>query len=428
MSVSENGVYSIVKYNQDNNTNYNGFDRVFVSINGETLKGYPIRQNGTVYVSDMIDDDVIGISRESYFDVEVVPTSGSNILKQSNKDVFISYRKNQLESSIEIIPDQGYDTLDKVTVDWNYGRLGNNGDDVLINTTKGAAQNYGNNGNIVRFGTNWFNDPENDNSVTNTQDLFYGFPSENSDIIGITEFTLKGKIENKTITQNGTYYPYDSSTIIKKIIVDVPQSSLLEFSVTKFNIGFLNGNPGGGSRPNPTWEDISVDINSNNFKIVNSGDYYPEWTMRSFYDSLIVIIVELDIVNGLFKLIPIFFTTKYSDSDSFPVHIVNDSGVDKIWYIHKEYVGTYYESENSVKNACKFRNCDLVYDTDKIIFGNTDNEVYDFYNSNSNTVYYNTYKNHFYPDDGVYIKNYSGCTKYYTIGKINPSLINFPNL
>lgn len=221
--MSENGVYSIVKYNQDHNTNYNGFDRVFVSINGETLSGYPIRENGIVRVSDMIDDGVMGISRESYFDVEVVPTSGINISQQSNKDVFISYRQNQLESSIEITPDQGYDTLDKVTVNWKYGCLGNNGDNVLINTTKGAQQIYGNNGNNVVFGTNWFNDPENDNSVTNTQELFYGFPSDNSDIIGISEFTLKGKIENKTITQNGTYYPYDNSTIIKKIVVDISQ-------------------------------------------------------------------------------------------------------------------------------------------------------------------------------------------------------------
>jgi len=109
-------------------------------------------------------------------------------------------------------------------VNWNYGYLGRD-ENVPINTTKGAQQIYGNNGNTITFGTNWFNDPVDDNSVTNTQELFYGFPSDNSNIIGINGFTLKGKIENKTITENGTYYPSDSSTIIKKITVNVPEST-----------------------------------------------------------------------------------------------------------------------------------------------------------------------------------------------------------
>lgn len=107
-------------------------------------------------------------------------------------------------------------------MNWNYGYLGRD-ENVPINTTKGAQQIYGNNGNTITFGTNWFNDPVDDNSVTNTQELFYGFPSDNSNIIGINSFTLKGKIENKTITENGTYYPSDSSTIIKKITVNVPE-------------------------------------------------------------------------------------------------------------------------------------------------------------------------------------------------------------
>lgn len=233
-----------------------------------------------------------------------------------------------------------------------------------------------------------------------------------------------GYDSNNPITQNGSYSIPSGYSGFGSFNVSVP----LEFNVTKFNISFYNANYTGSSQASARWEDISVNINSTNFITVADGDYYPQWILESVYKSLIVIIVELDVDNGLFKLIPIFFTTSYSNSRRFPVHIVNDSGVDKIWYIHKEYVGTDYESSNSIKNKCKLRGCDLVYDTDKIIFGNTDDEVYNFYDSDSSTVHYNTFSSSSYPTDGVYTKEYSTCTKYYTIGKINSSLINFPNL
>ena len=233
-----------------------------------------------------------------------------------------------------------------------------------------------------------------------------------------------GYDSNNPITQNGSYSIPSGYSGYGSFNVNVP----LEFNVTKFNIGFRNGNPGGSSQPNPTWEDISVNINSTNFITVPAGNYYPSWNLNASYRSQIVIIIELDMVNGEFKLIPIFFTTSYSSSKNYPVQIVNDSGVDKIWYIHKEYVGTYYESDNSVKKSCKFRNCDLVYDTDKTIFGNTINNVYDFYDSTLEVYNYNSYYLGSAPSNNAYIKNYSSCNKYYTVGKINPSLINFPNL
>lgn len=67
--------------------------------------------------------------------------------------------------------------------------------------------------------------PSNDNATTGLQNLFDFYIKSNSVYSGINKATLRGRIQHKTITSNGTYYPYNTSTFIKKIVVNVPTPS-----------------------------------------------------------------------------------------------------------------------------------------------------------------------------------------------------------
>lgn len=64
--------------------------------------------------------------------------------------------------------------------------------------------------------------PSNDDSYTSLQNLFDFYIKSNSVYSGINKATLRGRVQYKTITSNGTYYPYNTSTFIKKIVVNVP--------------------------------------------------------------------------------------------------------------------------------------------------------------------------------------------------------------
>lgn len=66
--------------------------------------------------------------------------------------------------------------------------------------------------------------PSNDNSTTSLQNLFDFYIKSNSVYSGINKATLKGRIQHRTITSNGTYYPYNTSTFIRKIVVNVSPS------------------------------------------------------------------------------------------------------------------------------------------------------------------------------------------------------------
>ena len=105
------------------------------------------------------------------------------------------------------------------------------------------------------------------------------------------------------VSSNGTYVVPNGKTGFNSFSVQVP----LKFDLIGFQVYFYNSYDPIARTSH--WEDISVDINSNNFKTVANGDYYPEWTLSAFYESQIVIIFEIDLINGVFKLIPIFFTT-----------------------------------------------------------------------------------------------------------------------
>lgn len=81
--------------------------------------------------------------------------------------------------------------------------------------------------------------PDNDNSTTDLQRIEEIAISENGNgnVIGFGVIYVRAKIQYITIESNGTYYPTDDNTVIKKIVVNVPTTT-----IRNYNYGTIESN------------------------------------------------------------------------------------------------------------------------------------------------------------------------------------------
>lgn len=75
-----------------------------------------------------------------------------------------------------------------------------------------------------------FSQPSNNNQTTSLQNKYFYALSSGYD--GFSSFVYSLKIQYITINSNGTYYPTDDNTAIRKVIVDVPTNTLTTKTIT----------------------------------------------------------------------------------------------------------------------------------------------------------------------------------------------------
>lgn len=144
-----------------------------------------------------------------------VNVAGSNIETDKRYDIRgggtsgNSYNK-------EIVPSSGYNAMSSVTVNVNLYSP-----QFTYYSYKDQSTSSGSYVNVEYLG---YTEPLNDNSTTSTQVIARVVYNNNSSYTGIYRVSLANRIQFLTISSNGTYYPYNDSTIIKKVVVDVPSN------------------------------------------------------------------------------------------------------------------------------------------------------------------------------------------------------------
>ena len=184
--------------------------------------------------------------------------------------------------STDVTPDSGYDGLSSVRV--RYRKINGSFDVEVRDTSYGPAM----------LGTYFtreyfaYTPPPDDNSVTAAQPVMRW--KINPDLnpiyhyIGINSVTLNQQIQYKTITRNGTFYPANNYSLIKKIVVNVPVPQITFFYNNRENTGspytWYYNDTGSSLTPTKTgsWQNKSVWIISG-----HDIDYKYEYTFTYYH-------------------------------------------------------------------------------------------------------------------------------------------------
>jgi len=168
-----------------------------------------IRYNGTYYPdawSTLIKKVVVNVPRDT-FTTKSITSNGTYYASSDQVDGYSSVTVNVPQSTL---------TTKTLTSNGTFFARADGYDgwsSVEVNVPKNV---YPLTNSISYTG---FTQPSNNNSTTNLQDLT--FNAENYGYNGFSTFTYSTKIQYKTITSNGTYYPTDSNTAIRKVVVNV---------------------------------------------------------------------------------------------------------------------------------------------------------------------------------------------------------------
>lgn len=171
---------------------------------------------------------------------------------ETNKPVII----NQNNTTIEIVPDMGYDAMEKVTAlvqvptaniesNKTYTVPGNNTATSTYEVTPTSGYNAMQKTTLTakRYSVSTFFDiyvdnnivgyevlprtyPSNDNSISEYQDIGRFYIKNQNEYCGINEAIIRARFQYKTITSNGTYYPQGLSCILSKVVVAIPNPGM----------------------------------------------------------------------------------------------------------------------------------------------------------------------------------------------------------
>ena len=211
--ITHDGEYEISTLMQDSEENdgitKNSVIEVRVPNKNETLVNKKIQSNSIVLVSNLMTDSINkdGISKESTLDVDVQPNLQS-------KTITLPKSNTSTSQLTTISPDSGYDGLSGVNI---YALTSDITQDVTISTS--TTLNYG---NFWAYGSIGYVLPSS-GSISSLQSLFMCEILQNNvnNSLGFNSVVFQGKIQNMDINSNGTYTPYDDSTIIRNITVNV---------------------------------------------------------------------------------------------------------------------------------------------------------------------------------------------------------------
>lgn len=190
---------------------YSGFNGFTVQVPTQRINNYiypDITSNGIYTIPSGytgLDDVVVN-----------VPTS----TLQSNKTYTVP-GDGTSSSTYEITPTSGYDAMQKVTLTASRYSVGRS-----FGSAYSSSSYY-------TYTVPSYTLPSNDNSYTSSQELGRFTIKQQSTYCGFYTTYINGRIQYKTITENGTYYPYDNNTLLKKVVVNVPSNVV---TITCFNI------------------------------------------------------------------------------------------------------------------------------------------------------------------------------------------------
>lgn len=134
----------------------------------------------------------------------------------------------------------------------------------------------------INYSTLTYNNPSSDDNTTSLQVASIN-PSNNYNAMNRCD--LVAKIQYKTITSNGTYYPYDSNTILKKVVVNVPVNTLTQKWITS-NGTYQATNDGYNG-----YSVVSVNVSQNLLQektVTSNGTYYATDEGYNGYSSVVV--------------------------------------------------------------------------------------------------------------------------------------------
>ena len=179
----------------------------------EKLTNTRIQSNGTVTISNLMSDPSLddGITSDSTLIIDV----DQNLVESTKTANAVSNGNSSY--SVTVSPSSGYDGIESAVFNISnytyYAQL-------IASLTAGSITTN----SYVNYYYRKITQPSNDNSMTSLQTLCYVKIKSNISYSGIQEVDVQGRIQNMTITDNGTYYPYDNSTVVKKIVVNVTTS------------------------------------------------------------------------------------------------------------------------------------------------------------------------------------------------------------
>lgn len=134
------------------------------------------------------------------------------------------------ESNYEIVPSNNYNSMKKVNVGVRRLNIG-----VEIGNPE-VSDNY-------EFSEDYTikSENENDQISDDTYEVYNVKLKDNNVYCGFNEVRILGKIEYLNINENGTYYPSDFSSIIRKVVVNTPVINNEDVNINNNNVITSNG-------------------------------------------------------------------------------------------------------------------------------------------------------------------------------------------
>lgn len=148
---------------------------------------------------------------------------------QATKNFTLGYQNYQNGTgtfTLTVNPDTGYDAMSSVKI--SYAKKN------ISPSIYAQSTNYNTTESGVYYSRIAYTAPSSDNSTTSSQKVMEIrlSPTSTYNYFALNSINCYMKIQHKTITSNGTYYPYDNMTAIKKIIVNVPTANNTTLTIT----------------------------------------------------------------------------------------------------------------------------------------------------------------------------------------------------
>lgn len=201
-----------------------------------------------------------------------VPLPTIQATKTFNLD-YLNY-KNQINTITETVyPDSGYNAMSNVII--TYRKI-NVTSYIYVQDT-----DYSSTENGVIYYRDGYTPPSNDNITTSAQRIMYirAAPDANNNFFAMNTINCYMRIQHKTITSNGTYYPYNNNTVIKKIVVNVPTINNTTKTITS-NGTYTPDSPYTGF--SSVVVNVTGTVNNTTKDITSNGTYTPDSPYTGF--------------------------------------------------------------------------------------------------------------------------------------------------
>ena len=261
---------------------------------------------------------------QGYIGFSSVDVQVPNFNIQTSKTVN-AYSDGNSNYSVVVLPDTGYDAINQSIINVN-NYVFSGSIVVSSSSSSGYSDTY------IQYSRYAYTIPSNDNSYTSLQNLGSYKIRSNSVYSGIQELIYRGRIQHMTITSNGTYTPYNTSTIIRKVVVNV-SPNLTTKTITSNGTYTPTGSYVGFSSVT-----VNVDI-----RIPVNGFL---WNL-TYKNGYPVLLSDMTRVSSSSTSLPVsankFLLYIAEDSNMYEIHLVcNSTSTTKLYTISTSYINRYY--------------------------------------------------------------------------------------